>query len=144
MTESYYNKPFIVVDMLPERVPQDSPGQFFAVERFFLEPGRRSALREKFTDLLLKLNCYCAFRVFSADGRDYGANPAPEKLRELVCGCQVDVRVLILEADALIALERDDMYLTVYNPNEKLLGLVKALAGAEGLFCRRGAWEESE
>ena len=53
--------PYWIIDILPEQVPKDSPGQYFAVEKYFLEekPKRRmikdttigDRLRASITDL---------------------------------------------------------------------------------------------
>ena len=34
--------PYWIVDILPEQVPADAAGQYFAVERYFLQPERKS------------------------------------------------------------------------------------------------------
>ena len=44
-------KPCWIVDILPEQVPEDSPGQYFPVEKFYL---RDSSLRRKQLNMILK------------------------------------------------------------------------------------------
>ena len=39
--------PYWIVDILPEQVPADGPGQYFAVERYFLRKDRLAAVKEK-------------------------------------------------------------------------------------------------
>ena len=39
--EEMLEKPYWIVDILPERVPKDSPGRYFAIEQYFLEESRR-------------------------------------------------------------------------------------------------------
>ncbi len=51
-------QPYWVVDILPEQVPANSPGQYFAVEDYYLKKPRIAALHRKFAEILLKLNCY--------------------------------------------------------------------------------------
>ena len=42
---------------------------------------------------------------------------------------------MILEAEgAMLVHASDDTYMTVYNPSPDLLDMLRALAGAEGLF----------
>ena len=48
----------------------------------------------------------------------------------LIEDCGLDVLV----GDALIQYSSDDTHMTVYNPSEQLLTLIKTLAQAEGLF----------
>ena len=45
-------KPCWIIDILPEQVPGNGPGQFFAIEKAFLHDPD---LRRKQADLLLKL-----------------------------------------------------------------------------------------
>lgn len=123
--EALLEEPYWVIDLLPEQVPTDSAGQFFAVEELFRCEPRRSELLRKRADLLLKLNCY---RDFCVDGEE--TNPAPAKL-----ALAVETRYLtILVDDALITSDPDDIYITVYNPDDRLLELLRALAAGEGLF----------
>ena len=39
-----------------------------------------------------------------------------------------------MAGDSMILSEPDDTHLTLFNPDEKLLGLIKTLASSEGLF----------
>ena len=123
--EILLEKPYWVIDILPEQVPAGSSGQYFAVEQAFLSEPRRLELLRKRADLLLKLNCY---RDFCVDGEEM--NPAPAKL-----ALAVETRYLtILVDDALIVSDPQDTYITVYNPEDRLLELLRALAAGEGLF----------
>ena len=40
--EELLEKPYWIVDILPEQVKQDSPGQYFAVEKYFLTGSRKN------------------------------------------------------------------------------------------------------
>ena len=118
--------PYWVIDILPEQVKEDSPGQYFAVERYWLEPDRLRPVKQKHLDLILKLNCY---REVSLDEEETG-NPDPERIAEAVLNRYVCVRT----GDALITSGADDLYLTLYHPDEALLKLVETLARGEGLY----------
>lgn len=124
-------KPYWVADILPEQVPPDSPGQYFAVEKYFLQPERLAAIRQKHISLVLKLNCY---RDLTLDG---GApNPPPEQIAEGMA----KGTALIRTGDALILSRPDETYLTVYNPDSGLLALIRAIAAGEGLYV----WQPPE
>ena len=127
--------PCWIVDILPKRVPADSPGQYFAVERYFLD-HQLSLIREKHIHFLLKLNCYRALSL--EDGPEI--NPPPEKIAEVLQSGTVNLRV----GEALIVSETDLTYLTVFNAEEELLRLLDALASAEGLFLWKGADQENK
>ena len=124
--DELFQSPYRIIDIFPEQVPVGSPGQFFAVEKYFLEPDRLAEIKQKHINLILKLNCY---RQISIDeGKTY--DPAPAYLAEEMRKSQL----CILIDDAMIISEPDDTHMTIFNAEEKLLDLVKAIAAGEGLF----------
>lgn len=134
MTEAYYEKPYWVVDLLPEQVPPDSPGRYFAVEGFYLEPPRYAALRRRFADILLKLYCYYDMEAGGPEDDAFRRDIDPERLYAWITDNKRDLRILLPEERALIALDRDDICITVYDPSPVLLRRIGQLAAAEGLF----------
>ena len=50
--------PCYIIDFLPRQVPEDCEGQFFEVERYFLNNFERHGLRDRVIRILLKLMCY--------------------------------------------------------------------------------------
>ena len=135
----FFEKEYWVVDFLPKQVPENVGGRFFSVEDYFLEPSRYVILRERFSDILLKLYCYYDLHLFIGDDTEGLVNPDPERLADLVKSNQDNVCILVGTSDALITLSRDDTCMTVYAPAEDLLELIRALAGAVGLFVWKPA-----
>ena len=118
--------PYWIRDILPRHVPRNSSGQYFAVERYFLAEERMEAVKQKHINVILKLNCY---RDFSIDEEET-VNPLPERIAK-----EMRTRYLcLITGDSMITSEPDDTYLTVYNPDENLLELIKAISASEGLF----------
>ena len=58
LIDELLQKPYWIIDILPEQVAKDSPGQYFAVEKYFLETERMADIKTKPINLVLKLNCY--------------------------------------------------------------------------------------
>ncbi len=137
MTETLLNQPYWVIDILPEQVPEDGPGRYFAVEAYYLQPDRIAGIRRRFTDFLLKLNCYYDFRIGTPEEDPAEDNPTPDQLDARINTEKKDLLILLTGEEALITLNRDDLYMTVYHPSETLLGRMERLASAEGLFLRR-------
>jgi len=137
MIEELLEKEYRVIDILPEQVPAGSPGQYFAVEEYFLRKSALAEIHRRFTRLLLKLNCYSDFQVSFADEDSFTRNPAPELLDAWINGEQKDLCILLPGEDALITLNHDDFYMTLYHPSAVLLERTERLASAEGLFVRR-------
>ena len=134
--EEYLNKPYWVIDILPKQVPADGRGQYFRIEKYFLEHPQIDNIYRKFTSILLKLNCYEDIDV-SHDGEEWITNPAPHELEAALLKCMADKQMLYIilkSADVLITVSGDDTYMTVYNPTEEMTELIGSLAGSEGLF----------
>ena len=121
-------KQYWIIDILPERVPADSPGQYFEIEEYFLEKRRLDIIKQKHINVILKMNCY--YKISIGDT----VNPAPEQIAEEVMNRSLNIIV----GDTMIVSNPDDTYLTVYNPDEEMLSLIGKLANAEGLFLWRG------
>ena len=134
MIESLLNKPYWVIDILPEQVPANSAGQYFAVEKYWLQQPAYGELRRHFADILLKLNCYADLSVCFADGDEFTANPAPGLLSSWILEAQKDLCILLPGENALITLNHDDTCMTVYDPSDALLDKLKPLVLSCGLF----------
>lgn len=111
---------------MPSQVPADSPGQYFAVEKYFLQGDRLEAIKQKHIDLILKLNCYRDISI----GDENVINPLPEHIAN-----EMKKRYLyIMIDDSMILSEPDDTHLTVFGPDPQLLELIRQIASGEGLF----------
>ncbi|MBQ1770498.1 MAG: hypothetical protein II000_00935 [Clostridia bacterium] len=118
--------PYWIIDILPKQVSKDSPGQYFAVEEYYLSKKQIAELKNRHIGLVLKLNCY---RNLSLD-EETEINPPPGRIAE-----EMRKRHLcILSGDSMILSEPDDLSLTLYHPDEELLELVRTLAAGEGLY----------
>ena len=134
ITERLLLQPYWVIDFLPKQVPQDSRGQFFAVEQYYLTGKRHERLCRQLADVVLKLNCYHDLTV-SHFGDDWVMNPEPEALADWL---DDDLHhgylcALIDDGTALITASGGDTHLTLYNPSPDLLQLAEQLATAAGL-----------
>jgi len=61
-------------------------------------------------------------------------NPTPERTRDIM----MERYVYIMLGDSMILSEPDDTHMTVFNPDEKLLDLIRELSSSEGLFVWKG------
>ncbi len=68
-------------------------------------------------NVLLKLNCYYQISI---DGE---VNPSPERIVEDVMERSVQIRA----DEAMILSEPDELHMTVYNPDEKLMKLITVI-----------------
>ena len=134
MIEALLNKPYWVIDILPEQVPEDSAGQYFAIEQYYFQQPGITDIHRRFTDILLKLNCYSDFLVCFPDQEQQIRNPEPEKLVSWINAEQKDLCIVLAGEDVLITLNHDDTYMTVYNPSEALIYRIRKLAMAHGLL----------
>ena len=123
--EELLNTPYWIIDILPKQVPAGSAGQYFAIEKYLRET-QLSDIKKKHVNLILKLNCY---RDISLD-EDKEVNISPEQIADAIYKRYVNIMV----DDAMIVSEPEDTYLTIYNPDEDLLTLMRELASGEGMF----------
>lgn len=128
--EELLNTPYWIIDILPKQVPAGSAGQYFVIEKY-LRDTQLSEIKKKHVNLILKLNCY---RDISLDeGKE--VNISPEQIAEAIHKRYVNIMV----DDAMIVSDPEDTYLTIYNPDEDLLTLVRELASGEGMYV----WKSS-
>ena len=140
IVERLLEKPYWIIDMLPKQVPLEDGGQFFAVERYYLEEPQHGRLCRQFADVLLKLNCYHDLNVNYDDV--WIKNPEPTTLVAWLTDAlkHGHLCALIDDGEALITASGSDIYMTLYNPSPDLLELVGKLASASGLFL----WQPKE
>lgn len=131
--------PFFI-DIFPEQIPAKNHKRYFEVEEYF--QTHRTAFNQKLTRILLKLYCYYDFWVSAED--DVIENPAPSQLVSLIGHCfegpwrsRDYINVMVPECRSMVILNGDDLYMTLYDPDERLRDLVSGLAHAEGLFFYR-------
>ncbi len=117
--------PYWIIDILPHQVPEDSPGQFFAVEKYFLEAVQIAAIKQKHVNVILKLNCYMDISL----DEETTVNPPPTQ----IAGAIHSRYVCIMVGDSMILSEPDDTHMTLFNPDEPLLDLIKVISAGEGL-----------
>ena len=128
--------PYCIVDILPEQVSADGGGQYFAVERYYLQPERIRALRRRYAEILLRLNCYYDMAVSFDSCASWETNPDPEAFVERVINLTGNdfLRAVFAGQNAMIDCEPEETWLTVYDPDAVLQPLLTALAAAEGFF----------
>jgi len=123
-------KPCWIVDILPERVPDKRPGQYFAVEKYWL---RDPSLRRKQGNIIMKLNCYYDLTLVTEN--EEIRNPPPAVWLERPGREYLNI---LVEEHTLITADQTDTYMTVFTEDEKLLEMIRKLAAAEGLFLWKG------
>ena len=125
--ENLLRKPCHVIDFLPMQVPKGSEWQFFDIEKYYLKNVKE--IHKKFTDIVLKLNCYYDLEFIIDDKSQI--NPKPSIIEKIIKSKKY---VLIRFDKALITIDKGDLYMTIYNPNNKNLRILKDLATSNGLF----------
>ena len=108
--------PYWIVDILPSQVPEDSPGQFFSVEEYFLQGDRIEEIKQKHIDLVLKLNCYRDISISD----ETVVNPLPKHIAD-----EMKKRYLYI----MVGKKHDP-----FGTDSQLLELIRQIASGEGLF----------
>ena len=135
--EELLKRPYYIMDILPMQVPAVGGGQYYKVEKYYLNDVER--LTRQYADVLLKLNCYYDL-AFSHDAELWQQNPEPDNIVQMVKDCMSDqptkacLYVTMAEDSMLLTFQRDTTHMTLYNPTDELLKLLCLLASAVGLF----------
>lgn len=127
--ERLQNSPCWILDILPGRVPKEKAKQYAELEKEYLHTEE---LERSFFKVLMKLRCYYDLRIVLPDGEEINDISAAA-LKELVGHKYIQ----ILIGDSLIVSDPDDMYMSLFNPSDEMLEIVKGIAGSEGMFV----WE---
>lgn len=132
ITERLLLAPCWVIDFLPAQVPNESRGQFFAVERYYLASER---LCRRFADVVLRLNCYHDLTV-NCGGDVWVKNPEPAALVTWLHDALQNGHLCALldDGDAMITASGGDTHLTLHNASDGLIEQVRQLATASGLY----------
>lgn len=120
--EELLNKEYWIIDIFPKQVKKDSDGQYFSVIEYYLKNIKE--IKRKHINLILKLNCYYDICI------EDKINPEIEDIVNTIN----NKYVFIMINDSMILSEADDTHMTLFNPDNKLLELVKDIANSEGLF----------
>ena len=139
--EEYLKMSYYIIDVLPKQVPATRGAQYLKIEQYFLSHPQKDEIFGKFINVLVKLNCYedmMACLPASCQDSSEGEwqqfiNPDAETLRKWMDEGKLFF-VVIENADTMISISGDDHYMTIYNPDEEILGLIRLLVTSEGLF----------
>ncbi len=137
---SLLDEPCLILDTLPERVPGDAPGQYFAADKYFRAPERLAGLYRRFAELMLRLNCYSSMAVSFDGGESWEREPEPESFAARVESLGGFMRAVFPEEGAMLELDSGDTWMSVWCPEGALLGRIRKLAAASGFFV----WNEKE
>lgn len=136
--ETLIETPAFLIDIFPETVPQREDNRYFVIEEYF--QNHREKISQKFLNILLKLYCYYNFIISYAPAKLL-ENATPDQVLTFFDNFVMEknqitdsINIFIPECDALIVLNRDDLYITVYNPDSHLKNLLSQLAYSEGVF----------
>jgi hypothetical protein len=130
--ESYLKKPYWIIDILPKQVPVNARGQYFKIEHFLLN-SQMDDIYRRFTNVLLKINCYEELSVCHALEGQWVANPSPETLQKWMMERKA-LYVMLDSSQAMIAISGDEHYMTLYCDDESPVSFIRTLVVSEGLF----------
>lgn len=143
LVERLLDKPYTVIDVLPRRVSPEALTRYGAFERHMLSARPILELRKRQARVLSMLACYVPLAMSCGDCGPWSEDPTPEAMASALLACVPEagrdagyVRLLTSD-DMLITLDKDDTYLSVYNPGDDARDLLDVLAASQGLFLWR-------
>jgi len=133
--EKLLEQPYYVIDFLPRQVQKDEGYFFFEVEEYFLNINEINRISEKFIHIILKTLCYFKFSVYAEKWLN---TVKPEELasviKKVVTKQKGFIHILLSQDNVLLEIKGGDLHISVFNCNEKIESIMKALAISEGLF----------
>ena len=132
-------KPYYVIDFLPQRVPKNNSGHFFDVEYYLLNNEKRHEMKNKYVNIILKLMCYYRASILWNGWND---NPKPADIENAISEIMENhsgtLNILFSDEDVLLVFEWDCLNLSVYNLSESMKEITEKIALSEGFFCWKG------
>lgn len=129
-----------LIDIMPKQVPAERGSSYFLLEEYLAQrPELKTGIYMRFAMLLIKLGCYYDIRI-CADGGEDIVNPGAETLEHRILECldpacpEKSLMRISAGLHAELTLDGGDTYMTLYEPEDNLLYLIKELAASEGLF----------
>ena len=138
LREALLRKPYRIIDILPARTPDRFAAAYSALEAHCFRDPEADMPYARFSNLIVKLGCYCDIAVCRPDEEDWVSSPGPEylwdSLRELAVTRRGGLHLMLDGGKLLITLDAGDLYMTVYGYCPRLMRRIKQLARSEGLF----------
>ena len=136
-----------VIDILPEQVPAERNRQYAMLEAYYADERKTEQFAGRLSSILTKLYCYHDLLLYWPDDESSTDQPSMAEIEAAVQRCLLSeekrdamLDILVMgDRPALIMLCRQDLYMSVYGPDEQLRQLLERLALAEGLFVRPAA-----
>lgn len=133
--EKLLEQPYYVIDFLPQQVQKDKSYFFLEVEKYFKKNNELNSISEKFIHIILKTLCYFEFSVYAEKWMN---TVTPKELagviKKVITKQKGFIHILLFQDNVLIKISGGDLNITIFNCNEKIESIMKALAISEGLF----------
>ena len=128
--ERLLEKPYWLIDIVPKRISAEKNEEYSLLLEYSKKHG--NDIRDRFVFFLLKLNCYCDMEI----SRDHGETFFPF-VSDPFLRTSSEI-FLLIDGISLLTWDREDTYMTLYDPDDELLERVEKLAGSLGLFVWKG------
>lgn len=133
--EELLAKPYRIIDILPEPVPEGRHAQYAGLERWYLAGPKNTELRRKYAELIIKLSCWHDICISRKGTGEWLLDPEAAKVFELFEADETGrILVLMPQAETLAVMNGDETYMTVYGMPGEMALLMEKLALAAGLF----------
>ena len=138
LVEKLLKEECYVIDFLPKKVPEEYIERFLEVEEYFLQGNEWEHIKESFIRILLKLQCYCSFRVYNEHWyEEFSICELADMLNHVLTSSNGYMNMLSIDNKLLICIEGSTLNFSIYNATEDILALLSEMATAEGLYIRK-------
>lgn len=138
LVEQLLKEECYVIDFLPKRVSEQYVDRYLEVEEYFLQGNEWVRIKDSFVRILLKLQCYCPFRVYNEHWyEEFSIYELADMLNHVLTSSNGYMNMLSIDNKLLICIEGSTLNFSIYNATEDILAVLSEMATAEGLYIRK-------
>ena len=137
--EPLFEAPYWLIDIFPAQVPPERAEEYLRVERSYLNSAKLDELYARFSAILAVVSGRYQAMLFTLPEESETEYPNSGQIfaevrRHARRGA---VQLYLTEENALLTLNAEDLYMTVYQPSERLQAFLKETVAAAGLYFRQ-------
>lgn len=138
LTEYLLGEICYVIDIFPDRIPDNRIKTFLEIEDFYLQEQELDRFADKLINIVIKIRCYHGFEIYCGE---WYQEIKPQKLAELIRKTVKSqngfMNILSRDDNMLLTINGRTLHMSVYNPTLFAIANLSRLATAEGMFFRR-------
>ncbi len=141
MVERLLENDYWIIDIFPEQIPEDRQKEYSKLTERYFEKSELAKLHRQYADIMAEISGKYHTAMLCLPEDEWIVSPDENAVRDAVVrhterGC---VHLLVPQAQTLISLQSEDLYITVYDPSDEILTLLKQTVPQKGFYFRHNS-----